>query len=276
MAVDRERTLATRLENHFTRSLGFRQEVEEGFARGRGWSVPELCVPGTEYPHISVLLTLSDMVTGMQANVSTAPRVAVTVDLRTRLLHAPPMGAYTVEGRVLRTGATLTVADATLTATGDDAPFAKTLGSFIASPRPDDVVPGMVDPSRHQQSPWPERPTLTVPFTELVGLRVLEPGVTEVALRPDLSNATDTFQGGIVSFLGETAAQTLASDAAGATFVVDDIDVRYLRAARVGPARATATLYELDDEIAAATVEIRDTGMDNRLTAYVTAECRRL
>ena len=76
--------------------------------------------------------------------------------------------------------------------------------------------------------------------------------------------------------MGETAAQTLASDRAGTRFVVDDLDVRYLRAARVGPARATATLHQLDDELASATVEVRDTGMDDRLTAYITAECRRL
>ena len=44
--------------------------------------------------------------------------------------------------------------------------------------------------------------------------------------------------------------RTLASERAGVTFVVD--------------------------ELAAATVEVRDTGMDDRLAAYVTAECRRL
>jgi uncharacterized protein (TIGR00369 family) len=260
-------------EGHFTRSLGY-GKVGEDFGHGAAWAMPELCVPGTDYPHIAVLLTLSDMVTGMLAMATTSPRVAVTADLRTRLYRAPAHGEYTIDGRILRTGSSLTVVEAMLTAVGDDSPFAVTLGSFLASPRPVDVVPDMVESSGIRE--WPERPTLAVPFTELVGLQVVEPGVTEVALRPDLTNATATLQGGIVALLGETAAQTLASEKSGETFVVDDIDVRYLRAARVGPARATATLHQLDNELAAATVEVRDTGMDDRLAAYVTAECRRL
>jgi uncharacterized protein (TIGR00369 family) len=137
-----------------------------------------------------------------------------------------------------------------------------------------DVVPELPDPRLGAQRP--ERPTLAIPFIERVGIRVLEPGIAEVAMRPDLMNPTATFQGGITALLGETAAQTLASDRAGAMFVVDDLDVRYLRAARVGPARATATLHQLDDERAALTVEVRDAGMDDRLTSYITAGCRRL
>jgi uncharacterized protein (TIGR00369 family) len=261
-------------ERHFTRSLGYRRLDAEDAGRGAARATPQLCVPGTDYPHISVLLTLSDMVTGMLAMSATTPRVAVTVDLRTRLYHAPAHGEYTIDARILRTGSSLTVVEAMLTAVDHDTPFAVTLGSFLASPRPADVMPDMTGAMRGRE--WPEQPALSEPFTELVGLRVIEPGVTEVVLRPDLGNATGSLQGGIVALLGETAAQTLASAESGATFVVDDIDVRYLRAVRIGPARAIATLHQLDDELAAATVEVRDTGMDDRVAAYVTAECRRL
>jgi uncharacterized protein (TIGR00369 family) len=260
--------------SHFIDDLGFRQVVDEGGGRGWGWIVPALCVPATDYPHVSVLFTVSDMVTGVLASAAAAPRVAVTVDLRTRILRGPPLGEYRAEGRILRTGASLTVSEATLRSAVDDVPFAGSVGTFMASPRPVDVVPELPDPRLGAQRP--ERPTLAIPFIERVGIRVLEPGIAEVAMRPDLMNPTATFQGGITALLGETAAQTLASDRAGAMFVVDDLDVRYLRAARVGPARATATLHQLDDERAALTVEVRDAGMDDRLTSYITAGCRRL
>ena len=261
-------------DSHFIDDLGFRQVLDEGGGRGWGWIVPALCVPDTEWPHVSVLFTVSDMVTGMLASAAAEPRVAVTVDLRTRIVRAPPLGQYTSGGRILRTGASLTVCEATLRSAGDDAPFAVSVGTFMASPRPVDVMPALPNPTLGVDRP--DRPTLTTPFIERVGIRVLEPGIAEVAMRPDLMNPTATFQGGITALLGETAAQTLASDRAGTTFVVDDLDVRYLRAARVGPARATATLHQLDDELASATVEVRDTGMDDRLTTYITAECRRL
>jgi uncharacterized protein (TIGR00369 family) len=259
-------------ENHFTRELGLRHEFEEGIGRGWGWNIPELCVPGTEFPHISVMLTLSDIVTGILASVATAPRIAVTVDFRVRILRAPPLDRYEMDGRILRTGRTLTVGETTFFAPNEDTPFALAVGTFVASPRPGDARPegfGM-------QPVHPDRPTISIPFHERVAYVALEPGVGEVPLRIDLTNATGTIQGGVVALLGEMAAHTLASSAAGRTFVVDDLDVRYLRAARVGPARSSAKLLQLDDERATVAVEIRDTGMDNRLVAHVTAQCRPL
>jgi uncharacterized protein (TIGR00369 family) len=115
-----------------------------------------------------------------------------------------------------------------------------------------------------------------MPFHERVAYTHLEPGVGEVPLRADLTNATGTIQGGVLALLGEMAAQTIASSMAGRTFVVDDLDVRYLRAARVGPARSEARLLQLDDQRATVAVEIRDIGMDGRLVAFVTAQCRAL
>jgi uncharacterized protein (TIGR00369 family) len=259
-------------DSHFIGELGFTHELEEGIGRGWAWNVPELCVPGTEFPHISVMLTLSDIVTGILASVATAPQIAVTVDFRVRVLRAPPLGAYEMDGRILRTGRTLTVGESTFVAPGDASPFAMAVGTFVGSPRPDDVRPeGFDDPPVQH-----ERPTISMPFHERVAFVELEPGVGEVPLRPDLTNATGTIQGGVTALLGEMAAHTLASSAAGRTFVVDDLDVRYLRAARVGPARSSARLLQLDDQRATVAVEVRDAGMDDRLVAYVTAQCRPL
>jgi uncharacterized protein (TIGR00369 family) len=189
-----------------------------------------------------------------------------------RVLRAPALGAYEMDGRVLRTGRTLTVGETAFVAPGDPSPFAIAVGTFVASPRPVDVRPEGFDvrPVRR------DRPTISMPFHERVAYTHLEPGVAEVPLRADLTNATGTIQGGVIALLGEMAAHTLASSVAGRTFVVEDLDVRYLRAARVGPARSEARLLQLDDERATVAVEIRDTGMDGRLVAFVTAQCRPL
>jgi acyl-coenzyme A thioesterase PaaI-like protein len=105
---------------------------------------------------------------------------------------------------------------------------------------------------------------------------MIEPGIGEVILREELTNATGTIQGGVLALLGEMAAQTLASAEAGRTFVVDDLDIRSLRAARVGPARSTPRLLQFDDACATVMVEVRDQGMDSRHVGQVVAQCRPL
>ena len=79
----------------------------------------------------------------------------------------------------------------------------------------------------------------------------------------------------MLALIAELAAQSIATAEAGRTFVVDDIDIRYLRAARVGPARAQARLRHLDDTRATVGVEIRDLG-GNRVVSYVNALCSAL
>jgi uncharacterized protein (TIGR00369 family) len=255
---------------HFTGELGFTHQLEEGVGRGWGWIIPELCVPGTDFPHISVMLTLSDIVVGILAGVATAPQVSVTVDFRVRILRQPPLGEYEMDGRILRTGRTLTVGEALFVVPGDDAPYGVAVGTFVASPRPGDVRPDGFPPIPARL----DRPRLNMPFVDRAAIKVFEPGVAEASLRADLMNATGSIQGGILALLGEVAAYSLASEVSGMAFVVDDLEVRYLRAARVGPARSSARVLQFDDDRATVAVEIRDTGMDDRLVSYVTAQCR--
>jgi acyl-coenzyme A thioesterase PaaI-like protein len=259
-------------ETHFSLELGFSHDREEGRGRGRGQHVPELCVPGTEFPHASVLLTVADSVTGMLAGLATAPRISVTIDFRVRILRQPPFGPYESETRILRTGRTLTVGETIFDTPGAPSPFAIAMATFVASPRPADVRPEDFGRSMMRR----ERPLLSVPLGERVALQILEPGVGEVVLREDLTNSTGTIQGGVLGILGEMAAQTLVTAEGGRTFVVDDLDIRYLRASRVGPARSSARLLALDGDRATVAVEIRDTGMDDREVAHVIAQCRAL
>jgi acyl-coenzyme A thioesterase PaaI-like protein len=260
-------------ETHFSFELGFTHELlEEGLGRGRGSLFAELCVPGTEFPHAAVLLTFADSITGMLAGLATAPRVSVTVDFRVRILRQPPLRPFETATRILRTGRTLTVGETVFVTPGEALPFAIAVATFVVSPRPSDVRPDDFGRGGTRL----ERELLSVPFAERVALRMLEPGVGEAYLREDLTNSTGTIQGGVLALLGEMAAHTLVSDHAGRTFVVDDLDIRYLRAARVGPARSSAQIVALDDDRATVAVEIRDAGMDDRPVSYVMAECRAL
>src|SRR5262245_5153501 len=72
---------------HYTAELGFSYEFDEGLGHGHGTSTPELCVPGTDFPHAAVLLAFADSINGVLAGMTTAPRVSVTVDFRVRIVR---------------------------------------------------------------------------------------------------------------------------------------------------------------------------------------------
>ena len=216
------------LAGHFISEMGFTHQVEEGLARGWGWHAPELSVPGTVFPHASVMLTFADILLGLLSGFACAPRISLTVDLRAQVIYAPPFGPIEIDGHLLKTGRTTTVGETTFSEPGADLPFAISFGTFIGSPRPVDVRDS--DPARTDE--LPKMLSLTQPFTERLGIRIVEPGVADADHRPDLLNSSDSIQGGVLALIAEVAAQSLATAEGGRTFVVDDLDIRYLRAAQ--------------------------------------------
>jgi acyl-coenzyme A thioesterase PaaI-like protein len=144
--------------------------------------------------------------------------------------------------------------------------LATSVGTFLASPRPQDVAPRTLDRFRGPRTVTSTAATLA----DHVGLRVLEPGITEIEMRPDLTNATEALQGGLVALLGELAAQSAASALLGSTAVVDSLEVHYLAAARVGPFRAEAEVLSPS----LVRVKARDPGRDGRLVSEMVARTR--
>ena len=146
-----------------------------------------------------------------------------------------------MDGRLLKVGRMTTIGETTFSEPGAGAPFAISFGTFIGSPRPGDVretKPALTT------EPAVEGPTLTQPYAERLGIRTPEPGVAEADHRPDLLNTSNSIQGGVLALIAELAAQSIATAEAGRTFVVDDLDIRYLarRAYRSGARRgATAS-----------------------------------
>ena len=238
----------------FLAELGLEVERDDDeMWRGRAPIIPPICVPETDVVLTSVLLTYADVVAGSLANRATLPRVCMTVDLNVRVLRRPPTDGLEAEARVLKSGRTLTFTETVFRPRGGGDPFAVSQGTFVASPRPQDTYEQMEDVPAMRL-----RPTMQVPLHERVGARFVEPGVVEVPRSPDVLNPADTIQGGVVALVAELAALSVADGA-----VVRELDVRYLRATRVGPARAVAE--RLTGRT--ARVEVRDAGADGRTSA---------
>ena len=239
----------------FIADLGFSQDFKPDRVIGSFEAVPQLCAPGTETVRTAVLLTIADMAAGSISSAATAPRICLTLDLSVRVL-GPVSGTINVEAQVLKSGRNTTVAETVFRADGHL--VALSWSTFVASPRPNDVIE--VPPLSFRQY-GPSR--LRAPLAEQAGCRVVAPGVAEVDRTPYVMNPAGTVQGGMVALLAELATESLP----GVPSPVSELDVRYLSATRVGPARATAEV--IGD--GTARVELHDPGNGDRLTAVVLA-----
>lgn len=254
---------------HFLNTLGFEHRVEGDTCRGRARVTPYTTLaPG--WPSTAVLLTYADVLIGLLASHRTAPRISITSSLSVHLSAPAPEGTeIELVGNLTKLGRTMTVGETTVRSSGTGEVLGLAIGVFQASPRPQDVAPASFNRFRSPQKITASAATLA----DHVGLRVVEPGVTEISLRPDLNNATESLQGGLVALLGEVAAQTAATSALGAPAVVESLEVHYLAAARVGPFRAEANILSPGPRNLIR-VEIRDPGRDDRIVSAVVARTR--
>jgi acyl-coenzyme A thioesterase PaaI-like protein len=182
----------------------------------------------------------------------------MTVDLDARVAHAVPAGNE-VHGvaRVLKTGRVLTFTETEFFQRGSDDPVAIVLGTFVASPRPQDTADSFVTQVTEGSIRRRRNREPTMPITDILGARVVQPGVVEADRHPRILNWVETVQGGAVSLLAEEAALSLP----GAP-VPSELQVRYLATIRHGPMRATARAVG-----AFTRTEVIDVGNDDRLAA---------
>ncbi len=255
---------------HFMSTMGLEHDVDDQVGWGRVTLGPYLCT-GKGWPSAAVLITFADVLIGRLASQRTMPRISVTANLGVRMVGTPPPdGQLKLHGRLVKTGRTMSVGETIVTAAGSGDVVATSLGTFLASPRPQDVAPDGF--RRTEPSPVPDRvaPTLA----EHVGLQLKEPGVVTAGLRPDLFNATESLQGGVTALMGELAAQTAATEAAGVPHVLDTLDVYYLAAGRVGPFVTRTRMLSAEPARTLAQVEVRDSGRDDRLLAVILSGTR--
>jgi acyl-coenzyme A thioesterase PaaI-like protein len=241
-------------EGMFLQDIGYTQEISNGVSRGWLQITDELRVPGSSQVRASVLATLSDVWTGALAGMACAPKLALTLDLTARIVGDVGGDRLDIVGKLLKHGRTTIVAETDFRDPVTGAVVALSHATFMASPRPQDVI-GPLSAARSSGN------ALSAPIAEALGAQVLSPGVVLIERGPYVNQPAGTLQGGVVALLAELAAESLTGSR------VLELEVRYLSAVRVGPARTSAVA--VDEHT--VRVEIRDPGNDDRLTTVVMA-----
>ncbi|MDE3203154.1 MAG: hypothetical protein KGQ66_02910 [Acidobacteriota bacterium] len=251
---------------YFLATMGFQYRMEDGGGQGRA-RIDDYLAAAPGWPGIAAVLTFADVLIGVAASTRTAPRISVTSSLSVHLTGSVPPGTeIDLSCRLTKSGRTVSVGETTVRSVADGRVIGLAVGTFQASPRPQDTVSARISEVQQIKHVVSGHPTLA----DHVGLVVTEPGIAEISLREDLLNGTQSLQGGLVALLAETAARTAASADLGRPAVVESIEVHYLAAARVGPFRAEAQavgpgLYR---------VAAIDTGMADRIVCLVAARTR--
>jgi acyl-coenzyme A thioesterase PaaI-like protein len=244
--------LAHQSERMFLQDIGYTQVIEDGIARGWLQVTHELRVPGSPQVRASVLATMADVWTGALAGMACEPKLALTLDLTARVVGDVSGDRLDIVGRVLKQGRTTIVTQTDFLHEVTGVVVALSYATFVASPRPQDLIGPMVERRTAANA-------LTGPIAEELGVTVLAPGVVSLERGPYVNQPSGTLQGGVVAVLAEVAAETLSGGR------VTELEVRYLSAIRVGPARTSAVA--LDDHT--VRVEIRDPGNEDRLATVV-------
>jgi len=232
---------------------------EDGGGRmlGSAVVVPEMHAPGTSHVRTSILAAWADVVAGYLAVETVGPRVPVTLELDVHLYRpAPGAGVVRGEGKVMKSGRSVFVAGVDfLDEDGEQFGFAA--ASFMASP--DERLRIGTLPGR---APLPTGARLTIPFAERAGCQQRAPGVAALSYSDEVLNASNTINGGLIALTAEEAVLSLSPRGAS----LASLDLRYLQAARVGPAVATAEVRH-----GLGRVEVCDEGNENRLCVAATA-----
>ena len=250
--------LAHTPEGMFLQDIGYTQDISDGVSRGWLQITDELRPPGSSQVRASVLATMSDVWTGTLAGMACAPKLALTLDLTARIVGDVGGDRLDIVGRLLKQGRTTIVAETDFRHPVTGAVVALSHATFVASPRPQDVV-GPLSAGRTSGN------ALNRPIAEALGAQVLSPGVVLIERGPYVNQPSGTLQGGVVAVLAELAAESLT----GARVL--ELEVRYLSAVRVGPACTSAVT--IDDHT--VRVEVRDAGNHDRLATVVMARMDR-
>ncbi|HLY84484.1 MAG TPA: hypothetical protein VKQ71_15980 [Acidimicrobiales bacterium] len=235
--------------------LGFSHRLDGDTIVGEVEITDHVRVPGTTMVRPSILAKLSDVAAGALANRRTAPQVALTVDLTVRSLAVTDRPTLAIVARLVKFGRTTIIGEVWFSEPGSERPVALSHVTFTPSPRPQDVHQGIPTTRAFNVG------EMTRPFAEQVASRVIQPGVVEIDRHPYVMQASGTIQGGVISLLGELAAESLM----GAPVL--DLEMRYLSTVRSGPARTSA----IDMGGSVVRVEVRDAGNDDRFAALIMA-----
>jgi len=221
---------------------------------------PPICRHGAL--RATIVAAAVDLVGSLFTREVAGTDVLFTTDLSVRLPRGgTPAGLHT-RGHVLRSGRTgVTTAVELFEGTAlwayGETTFARQPRAAGANVTPADLAL----PSVFESHP------LECPLDDEVGVEVVaaERGAVELVLRPQVLNTEGTLQGALVALLVERAGECLAESRLGVPQRIAELDLRYLRAATVGPIRSWADFVG-EPEVGMIRVELRDAGREDRLT----------
>jgi len=213
----------------------------------------------------SVLSFVIDVVAGIPLDQD-AEVWTLTSDMSVRMRPIPAPDRVDATSTILRRGRRSATSLVELR-TGEGAPIATGAIGFTNIPRQTTDPPKPNVPLRQTPLIFRDPARLARPLREEAGIQMIDAteGIVQVEVTPDLRNPAGTLQGAMVALLAEAAAEDLMEARFESSFVVTDLDLRYLRKARVGPVRTRCRLLGTGPE-APVQIELIDTSTSDITT----------
>jgi acyl-coenzyme A thioesterase PaaI-like protein len=244
----------------FLAALGLHLWAEGGLTHGRATIGPGLAGPGSDRPRAGALATMVDVVAGLHPTGTVHP----TIDLNVRLLRDPPTsGDIHLVCHPIKAGRRLWLGEVLI----DDghSTFAQGVVTFGNNHDPR-VAYEFVRPRQGEVQRGP--------FDSWLSPTFVDRSTVVIEKSPYLSNwGSGTIQGGAQATLAEIAAEWVLVDEGA--FVIDELDIRYVGVAKVGPVAARAELVGLHGDRAIVRVRLTDLGTDGSEVAFVSTVCRK-
>ncbi|MEO5839617.1 MAG: hotdog domain-containing protein [Acidimicrobiales bacterium] len=206
---------------------------------------------------VGVLAYLVDSAVGMAAGFASLPQWVVTADIDLHLVARATVGPLRADSRVVRAGRRQVLADCTVFDEGQGVVVATaTANHSVLSP--ERAAPMSIPPPDEIFSHYTSNDRVRPPLLERYGVRPVPglEGAAELDITGPARNPWGILHGSLFALLVESAMASVRPDAR-----IDDLIVRFVSPARVGPARAQATfiagnLWRID---------VRDVGNDDRV-----------
>jgi uncharacterized protein (TIGR00369 family) len=206
---------------------------------------------------VGVVAYLVDSAVGMAAGFASLPNWVVTADMDLHLLAPAKVGPLRADSRVVRAGSRQVLADCTVVDEGAGLVVAAATANHSVLPSDRGLPMSVPEPDRiFRQPPRPD--VVRPPLRQRYGVRPVAGvrGAAELDITGPARNPWGILHGSLFALLAEAALLDAQPSAR-----IDDLMLRFVAPARVGPARATATA--IDDDL--WRVEVRDVGNDDRV-----------
>ena len=220
---------------------------------------------------VAVIAYLVDSAVGMAAGFAALPQWVVTADIDLHLVARATAGPLRADSRVVRAGTRQVLADCTVydegsgavvaTATANHSVLSPERAAPMSVPPPDEIFRHAPATGRGQQGPsGPLSGQSRPPLLERYGVRTVPglAGAAELDITGPARNPWGILHGSLFALVVEAAMASAQPQAR-----IDDLMVRFVAPARVGPARAQATF--VDGNL--WRIDVRDVGNDDRVCA---------